>query len=70
MYRCSRFRFTQSKEMLSARAKFYRRSSFEELRLSGIAMAEHTLGHVIESQQALDEARQAHAAQADRHQDR
>ena len=56
--------------MLSARAKGYRGSSFEELRLSGIAMAEHTLGHVNESQQALDELRQGDAARSDRHEDR
>ncbi len=38
-----------------------RRNDFESLRLQGVAMAEHTLGHAKESQQALDELVAKHA---------
>jgi serine/threonine-protein kinase len=33
----------------------FRRCRDDEQRLSGVAMAEHTIGHVRESQRALDE---------------
>ena len=40
----------------------FRKVEQESLRLLGIAMAQHTLGHVEESQQALDESIAKHAA--------
>jgi TolB-like protein/Flp pilus assembly protein TadD len=42
----------------------FRKIELEGLRLAGIAMAEHTLGHVKESQQALGELAANHAQEA------
>jgi TolB-like protein/DNA-binding winged helix-turn-helix (wHTH) protein/Flp pilus assembly protein TadD len=39
----------------------FRKNSFDGFRLAGVAMAEHTLGHVEESQQALGELIGKHA---------
>ena len=41
--------------------RFYRKVDHEGFRLCGIALAEHTLGHAKESQQALDEMIAKHA---------
>jgi serine/threonine-protein kinase len=42
----------------------FRRIDLESIRLMGIAMAEHTLGHAKESQQALEELFAKHAQEA------
>ena len=42
----------------------YRKIDFAPFRMLGIAMAEHTLGHARESQQALDELIATHAQDA------